>query len=91
MRIVGATEFFIRGPFVLEGLIQGLLGGALAVGGLTLAFFVMGSKGLPTVLGSVLLGSFLPVSYQVAIVALGAAAGLLGAALSLDRERPGAV
>ena len=32
MRLVGATDGFIRRPFLLEGLIKGLLGGALALG-----------------------------------------------------------
>ncbi|MEO8031690.1 MAG: permease-like cell division protein FtsX [Gemmatimonadota bacterium] len=31
MRLVGATNNFIRGPFILEGAIKGLLGGILAV------------------------------------------------------------
>jgi cell division transport system permease protein len=31
MRLVGATNNFIRGPFILEGAIKGLLGGMLAV------------------------------------------------------------
>ncbi len=31
MRLVGATNWFIRWPFVIEGVIVGLMGGALAV------------------------------------------------------------
>ncbi|HEU0054637.1 MAG TPA: permease-like cell division protein FtsX [Longimicrobium sp.] len=32
MRLVGATDGFVQRPFILEGLITGLLGGALAAG-----------------------------------------------------------
>jgi cell division transport system permease protein len=32
MKLVGATNWFIRIPFMLEGLVQGLLGSAVAVG-----------------------------------------------------------
>jgi cell division transport system permease protein len=41
MRLVGATKWFIRIPFMLEGLLQGLIGAlvaVLAVVGLNLAF-----------------------------------------------------
>jgi cell division transport system permease protein len=31
MRLVGATNFFIRGPFVLEGMLQGMVGSGLAM------------------------------------------------------------
>jgi len=34
MKLVGATNWFIRIPFILEGLIQGVIGGALAFGAL---------------------------------------------------------
>jgi cell division transport system permease protein len=37
MRLVGATNWFIRWPFVIEGLIVGFLGGAVAVGLLWIA------------------------------------------------------
>jgi len=31
MRLVGATDWFVRGPFLLEGAVKGLLGGLLAI------------------------------------------------------------
>lgn len=37
MKLVGATNWFIRVPFMLEGLVQGLIGGGLAVGFVFLA------------------------------------------------------
>jgi len=41
MQLVGASEELIQAPFVLEGMLQGMLGGALAVGGLWLAFQIL--------------------------------------------------
>lgn len=38
MRLVGAPEMALRVPLLLQGLVQGLMGAALAVGGLYLAF-----------------------------------------------------
>jgi cell division transport system permease protein len=38
MKLVGATEWFVRGPFVLEGVMTGLLAAALALGLLVLAY-----------------------------------------------------
>ncbi len=32
MRVVGATNWFVRGPFLLEGALKGILGGLMALG-----------------------------------------------------------
>jgi cell division transport system permease protein len=36
MKLVGATNWFIRVPFMVEGLVQGVIGAALAIGGLAI-------------------------------------------------------
>ncbi len=36
MKLVGASNWFVRVPFMLEGIVQGLIGAALAVGGVAL-------------------------------------------------------
>lgn len=85
MRLVGATEFFIRGPFYLEGFLQGLCGGFMAVAGLFGAFFFAQGQS-NTLLTSVLANQFLPWSYTTALIGLGGMAGLIGAVASLQRE-----
>ncbi|TMC07329.1 MAG: FtsX-like permease family protein [Chloroflexi bacterium] len=38
MKLVGATEWFVRGPFVVEGIITGLIAAGLALGILVVAY-----------------------------------------------------
>ena len=88
MRLVGATEFFIRGPFYAEGVLQGLLGGAVALGGLWLTWALAGGDDAGGgLLDQLLTAGFLDWKWSLGLVALGAAAGLFGAVASLRREQ----
>lgn len=78
LRLVGATNEFIRRPFVLEGATQGALGSAVAVGLVGLLFLLV--RGSVDGQLAALIGvspRFLPWEMALGMVALG---GLLGAA-----------
>jgi cell division transport system permease protein len=77
MRLVGATDGFVRLPFLLEGLVKGLMGGALA-----LAL----SWGTWQMVQSNLQAAFFTPTEAVLGVLAGGAIGLLGSALSVGRH-----
>lgn len=81
MKLIGATRSFIRFPFLLEGLVQGILGGALAAAVVYGVFHYLGQW------LSSQLQEFVEVElYAYAIVvAAGAVLGLLGSVLSIRR------
>ena len=88
MRLVGATERTIRGPFLLEGFLQGTIGGVLAVA-LLFALYEVARRSLApsaSILWSFLFLGFLPWQKIAALVAGGMFAGWLGSWLSV-RER----
>ena len=81
MKLVGATNWFIRGPFMLEGLLCGLLGSILAVILLVLGKAVALPSVLPHIGGSN--SDVHALSFTLNAFALLAAGLLLGAAGSL--------
>lgn len=88
MRLVGATERIIRGPFLIEGFLQGTIGGVLSV--LLLALLYEGLRRSLAPSSSILWGflflGFLPWQKIAALVAGGMLAGWFGSWLSV-RER----
>ncbi len=93
MKLVGATDLYVSAPILLEGILQGLLGGGLAVATLVAANLLL----LPRVREVLPLAArltpadVLPGSLLAAILAGGALLGLLASAISLQRflRRPG--
>lgn len=86
LRLVGATEFYIRGPFYAEGLLQGTLGGLFAAGGLYGAWLLVRQRAGDALVPSLLAADFLEADQLAALVLLGTAAGLIGAVTSLRGE-----
>ncbi len=88
MRLVGAPEFTVRLPLLLQGLIQGLLGAALALVALGVSHHFIAPKLAP--LMTVALGlnelDFLPPIQIVAIALAGAGLGALGGLLARGRR-----
>jgi len=85
MRLVGATERIIRGPFLIEGILQGTFGGVLAVG-LLFAVYVAAQRAMPpasSLLWGFLFNGFLPWPKLAALVAGGTVAGWFGSWLSV--------
>lgn len=86
MRLVGATESFIRIPFYLEGIVQGFTAGIIAMILWRLVYMAVLVK-LDFTLGA--LGGarleFLPLRYSMAMVCGGALLGFLGSLTALGR------
>ncbi|MBK7950337.1 MAG: hypothetical protein IPK00_16695 [Deltaproteobacteria bacterium] len=85
LALVGASRTFVRVPFLLEGTIQGLLGGLLALFLVFATFSLLQSQleyGLELVLGRAGL-AFFTKGQSIALVAAGAGLGLLGSITAL--------
>ncbi len=86
MQLVGATNGFIRGPFVFEGLLAGVIGAAIALGLLVLAQHQLLPK-LVAALPFVPLGTALPNPGLLAaeLLGTGAAVGIVASWFSVGR------
>lgn len=88
MKLVGASSWFVRTPFLLEGMLEGLTGAGLAVGiGASLYRLAVDNlAGLPSFI-EVAIGDDFLVQWGVLILIFGLAVGLVGSALSLSFHR----
>jgi cell division transport system permease protein len=86
MRLVGATQAYVKGPFVIEGMVQGGLGGLVAAGLLWLTLRWLARD----VSSSEMLGRAafaLPSAIAASLVMGGMVVGIVGSLVSLRRVR----
>jgi cell division transport system permease protein len=78
MRLVGATDGFIRRPFLIEGFVKGVLGGSMALGLTWFASVVISRNFIQTAF----------FSRGLAVLGLlgGALIGVLGSSMSVGRH-----
>lgn len=78
MHLVGATDAFVRRPFVLEGMMTGLIGAAVALPALYVVFGMLS--------GSIIDLEWLPNSWIVAGIAFGTLLGFGASAFAVRRH-----
>jgi cell division transport system permease protein len=80
MQLVGAPPAYVRGPFVMEGVIQGGVGALVALAGLAVVFFALRGPYLTPLANAVNLPTvvFLPAELAVLLVGGGMLVGCIG-------------
>jgi cell division transport system permease protein len=87
MQLVGAPTVYIRGPFVMEGTLQGGLGALVALVGLSAVFFGLKARYLLPLATAINLSgvTFLSIELSILLVAGGMAVGCLGGMIAASR------
>jgi cell division transport system permease protein len=89
LKLVGATDGFVKKPFVLEGAVQGAIGALAALALLGLLFVLVRGRADTELAGLVgVEPSFLPWPVAIGMVFLGGVLGALAALVSLRRLVP---
>ena len=85
LRLVGATRRFIKIPFLIEGSIQGFLGGSLALMGLYVIYLIVIAKTGLRIGFSSLHVTFLSPDFIIFLLTIGVFIGFVGSAIALGR------
>jgi len=84
-KIVGATDWFVKAPFIIEGAIQGLISGLLALAILLLAYSLFSLKSFHLFGIPVIEVVFLSKGHALFLLGLSLALGLAGSFIAIGR------
>ncbi len=89
MKYVGATNWFIRGPFLIEGILIGILSALISVGTISLVYYkiteLIGQEIFVMLSTTMVPGAFLIVHLVWIFLALGVSIGACGSIISMRR------
>jgi len=85
LKLVGATDWFVKTPFLLEGLIQGVLSGLVALLVLYSGYLFLSARKVQFLGMPVMDFVFMPKEHVLSILALSVILGLLGSLIALSR------
>jgi cell division transport system permease protein len=85
LKLVGATDWFVKIPFMVEGMIQGIISGALALVILFLGFLIISTERMYFLDLAVFDFLFIPHEYALLIFLLSAVLGLVGSFIAVGR------
>ncbi len=89
MKYVGATNWFIRGPFLIEGILIGIVSALISVGVISLLYYkiveLIGPQLFVILSTTMVSGAFLVVHLVWIFLALGISIGACGSIISMRR------
>ncbi len=85
LKLVGATDWFVKTPFLLEGAIQGILSGIMALLILYSGYYLLSTEKIHFTSLGVFDFIFLPYEYALLIFLASVALGLVGSLIAVGR------
>ena len=85
MKLVGATDWFVKTPFLIEGLLQGIISGILSLFILFIGYLILSAKKMYFFNLALLDFVFIPQEYIIIIFSMSIVLGLAGSFIALGR------
>ena len=85
MKLVGATDWFVKTPFLIEGFLQGVISGILSITILFIGYLILSAKKMYFLNLALLDFVFIPQEYMLAILLMSIVLGLAGSFIAVGR------